>query len=91
MKATTITRYTVSFECSESRYLYDGQLPAANFMLAHVEDADGEDVELYAERPLTEDMQPDGDDFYDELRAEIIEQAAKVGVSADRLTFYYDD
>lgn len=77
MKATT-THYVVRYEGGESR-TQPGR--AVDYMLAVVDD-----VELYAETAATDDASS-----YDELRAEIIEQAAKVGVSADRLTFYYDD
>ena len=79
MKATTtITRYVVRYEGGESR-TQPGR--AVDYMLAVV---DG--VELYAETPATDDASS-----YDELRAEIIRQAAEVGISADQLSFYYDD
>ncbi len=77
MKATT-THYVVRYEGGESRTLPGA---AVDYMLAVV---DG--VELYAETPATDDASS-----YDELRAEIIEQAADVGISADQLSFYYDD
>lgn len=73
----TTTRYKVLFEGGESRTRPGA---AVDYMLAVV---DG--VELYAETTATEDG-----GSYDELRAEIVEQAAAVGVSADQLSFYYD-
>lgn len=76
MKATT--HYVVRYEGGESRTLPGA---AVDYMLAVV---DG--VELYAETPATDDASS-----YDELRAEIIRQAAEVGISADQLSFYYDD
>jgi hypothetical protein len=43
------------------------------------------DVELYAERPAA-----DGEDAYDTLKAEIIDQAQKYGIDADQLAFWHD-
>lgn len=81
----------VKFEAGEACYWHHGELPAVNFMLAKFEDEDGDWVELYAEHEIVEDEDAGGDEGYDELKAEIIEQAKEYGIEADRLHFYYDD
>lgn len=90
-KMADMEKIEVKFEAGEACYWHHGELPAVNFMLAKFEDEDGDWVELYAEHEIVEDEDAGGDEGYDELKAEIIEQAAEYGIAADRLHFYYDD
>lgn len=96
--------YSVDFEAGESRSIIrDGKLVGVDYMLVVVETPDGEEVELYAERDTTdiwehgketqEGHYKEGYDeytFYEELKADILEQAAEVGISPDELEFYAD-
>lgn len=86
-----VEKIEVRFEGGEARDFHHGELPAVNYMLAKFEDEDGDEVELYAEHEIVEDEDAGGDEGYDELKAEIIEQAKEYGISAERLHFYYDD
>lgn len=79
----------VTFAGGEARDWHPGDIHIVNYMRAQFEDEDGDEVELYAEYAVSEsDDEVAG---YDELKAEIIEQAAEYGIAADRLHFYYDD
>lgn len=66
---------------------------ACNYMLAHAVNADGDEVELYAEYEAPENMTED--DVYDfdrvsypVLKDEIIRQAEENGVDVDSLEFF---
>lgn len=66
---------------------------AVDYMFA-VADVGGEEVELYAEAEnptWDEDKDEYGDETatYRELKASILEQAAKVGIPAENLSFMY--
>lgn len=84
-----VEKIEVRFEGGEARDFHHGELPAVNYMLAAVEDEDGEEIELYAEYAVNES--DDEIAGYDELKAEIIEQAKEYGIPATDLHFYYDD
>lgn len=55
---------------------------AVEYMVeGNVGDGMEEDTRLYAERELTDDMDTEGWNFYEELKEEILEQAGKHGKS----------
>ena len=56
-----------------------------DYMLGYVETEEGV-IELYAEFPASDDETG----TYDDLRMEILEQAAEEGIDGDSLVFYYD-
>nr|DAF50134.1 MAG TPA: hypothetical protein [Siphoviridae sp. ctzyE57]DAG63890.1 MAG TPA: hypothetical protein [Caudoviricetes sp.] len=85
----TMKKIEVRFEGGEARDFHQGKLNAVNFMLAKFEDEDGDEIELYAEHEMNED--DDECAYYDELKAEIIEQAKEYGIPESDLHFYYDD
>lgn len=88
-RMANVKKIKVRFEGGEARDFHHGKLNAVNFMLAKFEDEDGDEIELYAEHEI-EDEDASSDEGYDELKAEIIEQAKEYGIAADRLHFYYD-
>lgn len=73
-------KYEISFEGGEGRYT----TKAVNYMMAEVNG-----VELYAEVVLPDEDVAD-DYGYEELKAEILEQAAENNIPADTLHFWYD-
>lgn len=92
-------KFVVGFWGGESR-----QNPgvACDYLLTKIE-VDGEEVELYAEILIDDFCKehgiPFGDDFdmgeadaaiYPVLRKEIVDQAAKYGISEDELDFYWN-
>lgn len=65
----------------------DGQ-HGCNYMIGHVTDQDGDDQELYAEAIYdSEDENVDEMYGYDELKKEIINQAAEYGIPENELDF----
>ena len=63
-----------------------------DYMICHVDDEDGELVDLYAEIVCPDDVTNDdvdawSDSVYDDLKAEIIRQAKDYGIAAERLEF----
>lgn len=65
---------------------------ACNYMIANTVNADGDEVELYAEYEAPEDLTEDMVDEFDRksypvLKAEIIRQAEENGVDVDSLEF----
>lgn len=72
-------KYEVMFQGGEGDY---GK--AVNFMLSQIDD-----TRLYAEVELPEGDVPE-DYGYDELKAEILEQAKAEGIPTDQLAFWYD-
>lgn len=96
--------YEVLFEGGESRSIIrDGKPVGVDYMLVVVEAPDGEEVELYAERDTTDIWEYDEEareghykegcdeyTFYEELKADILDQAAEVGISPNELEFYAD-
>ena len=88
-KMANVEKIKVTFAGGEARDWHPGDIHIVNYMRAQFEDKDGDEVELYAEYAVNEsDDEVAG---YDELKAEIIEQAAEYGIAAERLHFYYDD
>lgn len=95
-----MNKINVEFNGGESR-----QNPgvACNYMIAKTE-VDGEEIELYAEILIDDFCNEHGIDFEDEdfdpeeidedvypvLRKEIVEQAAKYGITEDALKFWWD-
>lgn len=82
-------KYTVRYHNGESR-----QQPGkgCDYMLCWVENEGGNSVELYAEILCPDDVAEDAvddwsDSVYDDLKAEIIEQAELLGVAAEQLEF----
>ena len=72
---------------------------AVNYMLAKATDAEGEEIELYAEVKASEyEAEIEGDfnesDFddysYSLLKADIIKQAEENGIDTKKLEFYWD-
>ena len=57
---------------------------AVDYMYGEVRAESGV-IELYAEAPISGDTES-----YEGLREEILEQAAREGITEDRLRFYYD-
>lgn len=66
----------------------DGQ-HGCNYMIGHVADQDGDEQELYAEAIIPEGLSENEADGYgyDELKEEIIKQAAEYGVKESELDF----
>ena len=65
---------------------------ACDYMICAARDEAGEPVELYAEVICPDDVTEDNIDawsesIYDDLKAEIIEQAERLGVAAEQLEF----
>ena len=65
---------------------------ACDYMICAARDEDGEPVEMYAEVICPDDVTEDSIDtwsasVYDDLKAEIIEQAKVLGVAAEQLEF----
>ena len=65
---------------------------ACDYMICAARDEDGEPVEMYAEAICPDDVTEDNvdawsDSVYDTLKAEIIEQAERLGVTAEQLEF----
>lgn len=69
----------VEYNGGQSRYSTE----AVDYMLA---DVNG--IELYAELPATDE--PDEDENYLDLKAEILDQAKKNGIPYTKLHFWYD-
>lgn len=72
---------------------------AVNYMLAKATDAEGEEIELYAEVKASDyEAEIEGDfnenDFddysYPLLKADIIKQAEEKGIDTKKLDFYWD-
>ena len=81
-------KYEIEFCGGESRYYSK----IANFLYGTIYDErEDEDVELYAEVLIPDDVDFESDYGYDELRAEIVKQAAEHGVSENDLDFRYDE
>ena len=81
----------VNYQAGESRHGNYG----VDFMICTVHTGD-EDIELYAEmvNPTWDDKTQQFEDeaaTYDDLKAEIIRQAAEHGIAATALKFYYDE
>lgn len=85
----------VLFEGGESRQNHD---LGCNYMIAHAEDSEGNDVELYSEVLVPDDWQeyeeiPDGErerfdqESFEELKADIIRQAKEAGIEVQNLSF----
>lgn len=76
-------KFDVLYSAGEGRYIPGG----VDYMITTAENADEDDVELYAE------MEPvEGDECgtYDDLKAEILDQAKEKGVPVESLKFFYD-
>lgn len=84
-----VEKIEVMFAGGEARDFHPGNIHVVNYMLATFEDEDGEEIELYAEYAVNES--DDEIAGYDELKAEIIEQAKEYGIPESDLHFYYDD
>lgn len=86
-------RIKVTFEYGESRKNSD----AVNYMLARAEDAEGEEIELYSEITIPDELLDcedyrDADDYgYEALKEDIKSQAIAAGIDPERLIFWYDD
>lgn len=89
-----MTTYKVLYSGGESRTKAH---MACDFMLVELEDEDRNDIwdaGLYAERVYPDGVEYDSDEYRElesqfeaELKAEIIQQAAEHGISAERLIF----
>lgn len=82
----------VIYQAGESRYSNKG----VDYMFAQFENEAGEEVELYAEAEnLTwneeKEILEDESATYDELKAEILEQAVEHGIPESDLVFWYDE
>lgn len=80
-----MAKYKVNYQGGESRY----SNAAVDYMIVKVPDPENEDemIELYAEREaFTDECYT-----YDDLKAEIINQAHDNGIDPEILVFYYDD
>ena len=76
----------VEFCGGQSRYSERG----VNYMLAHITNAEGEEVELYAEyEPTDAEYAADECAGYDRLREEITAQAKAHGIAPEALEFCY--
>lgn len=65
---------------------------SCDYMICVSQDENGEPVELYAEAVCPDDVTEDNvdawsDSVYDDLKAEIIDQAKILGVAAEQLIF----
>lgn len=81
----------VTYQAAESRNGNYG----VDFMICTVS-TDDEEIELYAEmeNPTWDEEKQEFEDeaaTYDELKAEILRQAAEHGIAATALKFYYDE
>lgn len=81
----------VSYQAGTSRYSDEG----VDYMLANVEDPEGEIVELYAEavNPTWDteaECCTDDTATYDDLRDAILRQAAQAGIPEDALKFWFE-
>ena len=81
--------YTVDYFGGESRK-QPGK--SCDYLLCYVDDEDGKLVELYAEALCPDDVTEEtiddwSDGVYDDLKAEIIEQAKEYGIVAEQLEF----
>ena len=82
-------KHTVGYYGGESLQ-YPGK--SCDYMICHVDDEDGELVDLYAEVICPDDVTEDSidawsDSVYDDLKAEIIRQAKDYGIAAEQLEF----
>lgn len=78
---------SVEFSGGQSRYSEE----SVNYMLAYVTNAEGEEIELYAEyEPTHEEYVADECAGYDRLREEITAQAKAHGIAPEALEFLYD-
>ena len=76
-------KYKVTYQGGEGRYT----TAAVDWMMVTIE-TDDEPIELYAERDMVE-----GDEIatYDELKADILQQAEENGIDKDSLVFWFDE
>ena len=82
-------KYNVGYYSGESLQ-YPGK--GCDYMICAARDEDGRPVELYAEVICPDDVTEDtvdawSDSVYDDLKAEIIEQAELLGVAESQLIF----
>lgn len=82
-------KYNVGYYSGESLQ-HPGK--GCDYMICAARDEDGDPVEMYAEAICPDDVTEDNvdawsDSVYDDLKADIIEQAARLGVAADQLEF----
>lgn len=79
-------KYNVKYESGESRHCPGIGI---DYMLVTIE-KNGEEIELYAETGF-DPMREDDTDTYDDLKGEIIRQAAEIGIERNQLIFFYDE
>lgn len=90
-------KITVQFSAAPKTYDPRGNAGVVNQMWAAATDAEGDEIELYAEIDWPDPYSdPDSTDYdeaygYDELKAEIISQAREHGIPSEVLKFFYDD
>ena len=82
-------KYTIGYYSGESRQ-HPGK--GCDYMICAARDEYGEPIEMYAEAICPDDVTEDNidawsDSVYDDLKAEIIEQAKRLGVAAEQLEF----
>ena len=84
-----LKKYSIGYYGGESLQ-HPGK--ACDYMICVARDEDGRPVETYAEVICPDDVTEDNVDawsesVYDDLKAEIIEQAKRLGVAAEQLEF----